>query len=91
MFGKRLKPPVVIKTKRQIILEYFSRYVALTIGVFITAAALECFLVPNNVIDGGVIGVAMMASFLTKLDLGLFIFIINIPFIILALRQLQKS
>lgn len=91
MFGKRLKPPVVIKTKRQIILEYFSRYIALTIGVFITAAALECFLVPNNVIDGGVIGVAMMASFLTKLDLGLFIFIINIPFIILALRQLQKS
>lgn len=91
MFGKRLKPPVIKKTKRQIILEYLGRYLALSIGVFITAAALECFLVPNNVIDGGVIGLAMIASFITKYNLGLFIFIINIPFIILALKQLQKS
>ena len=76
MFGKRPKPPVIKKTKRQIVIEYLTRYFALSIGVFITAAALECFLVPNNVIDGGVIGLAMIASFLTKYNLGLFIFII---------------
>ena len=91
MILRASKPPVVKKTKRQILKEYFLRYVALTIGVFITAAALECFLVPNNVIDGGVIGLAMIASFITKMNLGLFIFLINIPFIILALKKLQKS
>ena len=77
MFSKRPKPPLVKKSKRQLVAEYFFRYVALTIGVFITAAALECFLVPNNVIDGGVIGLAMIASFITKMNLGLFIFVIN--------------
>lgn len=91
MILKASKPQIVKKTKRQILKEYFFRYVALTIGVFITAAALECFLVPNNVIDGGVIGLAMIVSFITKMNLGLFIFLINIPFIILALKKLQKS
>jgi len=91
MFGRRSKPPVVKKTKTQVFIEYLLRYISLTIGVFITAAALECFLVPNNVIDGGVIGVAMMVSSITKMNLGLFIFVINIPFIILALQRFQKS
>lgn len=91
MFGRRSKPQVVQKTKKQICFECILRYIALTIGVFITAAALECFLVPNNVIDGGVIGIAMMASFMTKLNLGLFIFVINTPFILLALKKLQKT
>lgn len=91
MILKASKTPVAKKSKRQLFKEYFLRYIALTIGVFITAAALECFLVPNNVIDGGVIGLAMIASFVTKMNLGLFIFVINIPFIILALKKLQKS
>lgn len=91
MFGRRRKPQVVQKTKKQICIDCILRYIALTIGVFITAAALECFLVPNNVIDGGVIGLAMMASFITKFNLGLFIFVINIPFIIIALKKLQKT
>ncbi len=91
MFGRHAKPPVVVKTKKQIFIEYFLRYIALTIGVFITAAALECFLVPNNVIDGGVIGSAMIISSITKMNLGLLIFIIDIPFIILALQKFQKS
>ncbi len=91
MFGRHSKPPVVVKSKKQIFIEYFIRYIALTIGVFITAAALECFLVPNNVIDGGVIGSAMIISSLTKTNLGLLILIIDIPFIILALQKFQKS
>ena len=91
MFGKRPTPPVVKKTKCQILVEYIFRYLALSVGVIITAAALECFLVPNNVIDGGVIGVAMILSYKTKLNLGLLIFLINIPFIILALHRFQKS
>ena len=91
MFGRHSKPPLVVKTKKQIFIDYFFRYIFLTLGVFITAAALECFLVPNNVIDGGVIGAAMIISSMTKLNLGLLIFVIDIPFIILALQKFDKS
>ncbi len=90
MFGRKA-PPIVKKTKKQLFVEYLLRYIALTVGAFITAAALECFLVPNNVIDGGVIGCSMIISSFTKFNLGILIFIINIPFIILALTKLQKS
>ena len=60
----------------------------LTIGAIITAFALESFLVPNNIIDGGVIGISMIVSHITKLNLGLLILIINTPFIIMAFKTM---
>ena len=60
----------------------------LTIGAIITAFALESFLVPNNIIDGGVIGMSMIVSHITKLNLGLLILIINTPFIIMAFKKM---
>ena len=60
----------------------------LTIGAIITAFALESFLVPNNIIDGGVIGISMIVSHITKLNLGLRILIINTPFIIMAFKKM---
>lgn len=63
----------------------------LTIGAFIAAAAIECFLAPNNIIDGGVIGISMIASYLTDINLGLLVTLINIPFICLAFTKMGKK
>lgn len=60
----------------------------LTIGAMITAFALESFLVPNNIIDGGVIGISMIISHITKFNLGLLILILNTPFIIMAFKKM---
>lgn len=60
----------------------------LTIGAMITAFALESFLVPNNIIDGGVIGISMIVSHITKFNLGLLILILNTPFIIMAFKKM---
>lgn len=60
----------------------------LTIGAIITAFALESFLVPNNIIDGGVIGISMIVSHITKWNLGLLILILNTPFIIMAFKKM---
>ncbi len=62
----------------------------LTLGAFIASFALECFLVPNNIIDGGIVGVSMILSYITKYNLGLLIFVINIPFILLAFTKMGK-
>ena len=35
----------------------------LTMGAFIAAFALECFLVPNNIIDGGIVGISIIVSY----------------------------
>jgi len=69
----------------------FVRLCFLTLGAFIAAFALEGFLIPNKMIDGGIIGISMMLSSITKANLGLLILFINTPFIFLALKKLGKA
>ena len=63
----------------------------LTLGPFVAAFALEVFLVPNNIIDGGIVGISIILSYLTEINLGLLIFIINIPFYLLAFNKIGKK
>jgi uncharacterized membrane-anchored protein YitT (DUF2179 family) len=67
------------------------RLLNLTIGAAIVAFALEAFLIPNKIIDGGVIGVSMMLNTITGLNLGLLILGLNLPFIILAYTTIGKT
>lgn len=90
-FSKKKKLEIKVKTKRELILEFFKRSIFWLIGACIVAIALEMFLLPNKIIDGGVIGISMMISYVTKWNLGLLIFCINIPFILLALKSLGKK
>jgi len=68
----------------------FVRLCFLTLGAFIAGFALEGFLIPNKMIDGGIIGISIMLSTITKANLGLLILFINLPFIFLALKKLGK-
>ncbi|EIW15587.1 MULTISPECIES: YitT family protein [Pelosinus] len=79
------------KQQKQRVWKEIQRYIILFIGSVIYAAGLEIFLVPNNVIDGGVVGLAIMASHLTGLPLGVFLITINIPFIYLGYKQIGKT
>ena len=88
-FSKKREP--IKKTKGEIIREIISKAIFLTLGSFIFAVGLEMFLLPNKIIDGGVVGVSMMISYITKWNLGLLIFCINIPFILMALKNLGKK
>lgn len=67
---------------------YIKDYIFLTLGALIYAFAIEGFLVPSKIIDGGVTGISMILNTLTNQPLGLFIVAINLPFIILALKKL---
>ena len=48
------------------------KYIYIFIGSIITAIGLEIFLIPNNIIDGGVVGVSIMLSAITGLPFGTF-------------------
>jgi uncharacterized membrane-anchored protein YitT (DUF2179 family) len=62
----------------------------LTLGAFIAGFALECFLVPNKIIDGGVVGVSMILNYVFNVNLGLALLCINLPFICLAFTKMGK-
>lgn len=63
----------------------------LTLGALIMAVGLEMVLIPNNLIDGGVTGIAIMASHITGLSLGVFLFLFNLPFLYLGYKQIGRS
>ncbi|MHB8171064.1 MAG: YitT family protein [Thermincolia bacterium] len=69
----------------------FKKYFFLFIGAVIASIGLEIFLVPNNIIDGGIIGISIISSYLTKLPLGAFIFVLNIPFLFIGYKQIGKT
>ena len=63
----------------------------LVVGAAITAVGLELFLVPNNIIDGGVVGISIMISFLTQLPLGIFVVVLNIPFLFVGYKHIGTT
>ena len=66
-------------------------YMFMTIGILLAAIALEVFLLPNKIIDGGITGVSIILSFLTNINLSIFIIILNVPFLLLGFRHLGKN
>ena len=62
----------------------------ITFGAIITGFALGSFLSPNDIIDGGVIGISMIISNVFKLNLGALIIILNLPFILMAWKKMGK-
>jgi len=78
-------------TKRNRYVNYFFKYLFLFIGSILAAVGLEIFLIPNSMIDGGVVGISIMLSHLTKIPLGVFIFVLNIPFLILGYKHIGKT
>ncbi|MNS07826.1 hypothetical protein D3C72_392780 [compost metagenome] len=67
------------------------RCMLIIIGAVCYAVALELFLVPNEITDGGVTGISVIASHFTSLPLGMFLFLLNLPFLIVGYKQIGKT
>lgn len=69
----------------------FMRIIMVIMGAIIMALGLEQFLVPNKILDGGIVGISIIASHLFGIPLGVFIFILNIPFFFIGYKQIGKT
>lgn len=67
------------------------RYFLLVLGAIVAAFALEEFLVPCNILDGGVVGVSIIVSTLTALPLSILTICLNLPFVIVGGHQLGRQ
>ncbi|WP_042350527.1 YitT family protein [Bacillus massiliigorillae] len=67
------------------------RVLIIILGGLIAAYGLEAVLIPNNVSDGGVTGLSIVASRVLNIPLGILIAVLNIPFIFLGYKQIGKS
>ena len=64
------------------------RYAFMVLGCLSYALSLEAFLIPNNIVGGGVSGAASLIHILSGLPTGLFIAIINIPILIFGFKTM---
>lgn len=65
-------------------------FAMIAFGAAVAAFAIEEFLVPNTILDGGVVGISIMINAKTDFALGLLTILINIPFLIAGFRKLGK-
>jgi uncharacterized membrane-anchored protein YitT (DUF2179 family) len=75
-------------SKKKRIIREAKQLVMITIGAIIAAAGLEFFLVPNNILDGGVIGLSIIASKMTDLTMSIFLILLNLPFLYIGYRRI---
>ncbi|RIW28846.1 YitT family protein [Bacillus salacetis] len=61
------------------------------IGAMLMALGIEVFLVPNLIMDGGIVGISIILYNLTDIKIGVFIFLLNIPFFFLGYKQIGKT
>lgn len=60
------------------------------VGAGCAAFSIECFLIPNTILDGGVTGVSMMINYLSSIRLSVLVIVINIPFFFVGYKALGK-
>ncbi|EGQ1651859.1 YitT family protein [Staphylococcus pseudintermedius] len=80
-----------IKEKPKKPRQFFKRFFFITLGAVLMGVALELFLVPNQLLDGGIVGISIILSHLLGFKLGIFIFILNLPFFFLGYKQIGKT
>lgn len=73
------------------VLKRIWEYAVLALGAAIAAFAIEEFLVPCKILDGGVVGISIILNHLTNIRLSLLTFGLNIPFLIVGYRVLGKE
>ncbi|MBF5060226.1 YitT family protein [Candidatus Neptunochlamydia vexilliferae] len=76
------------KSKRQLIVSYFWT----AVGAFLAALSIKMFLFPNELIDGGIIGISMILTRLTdKFFFPIYFIILTLPFIYLSYKFIRRT
>ena len=69
---------------------FIMRCLMMILGALIYTIGLDLFLVPNSIIDGGVVGISLMAAELSGISFSIFVVLINLPFLYLGYRAIGK-
>lgn len=75
---------------RKMIFRELKSAIMMLLGVLSAGFGLQSFLIPNQLIDGGVMGISLLTNKETGISLSLLIIIINIPFILLGWKQMSR-
>lgn len=64
-------------------------FILICMGVTMASIGLKEFLLPNDFLDGGAMGLSLLTEIMTGIELSVLIVLINLPFIIIGARQIS--
>ncbi|MHC1750648.1 MAG: YitT family protein [Cellulosilyticaceae bacterium] len=56
-------------------------------GVLIYAIGINCFAAPHKIAPGGASGIAILLNYLVQCPIGLFVFLFNVPLLVVIVRK----
>jgi uncharacterized membrane-anchored protein YitT (DUF2179 family) len=81
--------------RKESVIHLIYRLVMIIFGAACAAVAIELFLMPNKIIDGGIIGISLILDYLTPniwwLSFSTLVVILNIPFMYSGYKQIGKT
>lgn len=84
---KMLSAPAFGRISRKLVSGEIRGFLLMILGVLSASFGLKGFVLPNHFLDGGVTGICLLVNAMTGWSLPLLIVLINIPFILLAIKQ----
>lgn len=82
---------MVKKHKKESFQHFILRFLLILLGATMAAVSIELFLVPNSIIDGGIIGISLILDFLTPVPFGILLVVINLPFLFFGYKHIGKN
>lgn len=88
---ERLNQLHLLRIRRINFVETIKDTFFILIGVGAASFGLKGFLLPNKFLDGGVMGISLLANLVTGINLSFLVVLINLPFVIIAYTQVSKK
>ncbi len=83
---------VVANAGKKTLSQHIVSYLFTTIGAFLAAASIQIFLLPNKLIDGGIIGISMILTrVFGETFFSLFYIVLTLPFLYLSYRFIRRT
>jgi len=80
-----------IREAKVTIKRLFKDFFLIAVGVLSAGFGLDGFLLPNDFIDGGAVGISLLIRAVTDFPLSVILIIVNIPFILLGFKVVSKE
>lgn len=70
--------------------EFIKKSLLISFGGFLNAVAMNLFIVPSKLLNGGLSGISLILLYLFKIPVGLSLLLLNIPLLILSILKINK-
>ncbi|WP_409251384.1 YitT family protein [Bacillus sp. SCS-153A] len=81
--------------KKESVFHLIYRFFFIIAGAGLAAISIELFLIPNNIIDGGVIGISLILDYLFSeipfINFATLLVVLNLPFMYSGYKQIGKT